>query len=104
MHDFGIRREQCFLESMHFAHGPPRRPFPSSSTITTTNDNDNNTHDDIDHLHFLTRTPEAMVSYHDFNSHKYNLRVSNPRANAYVHFHLPSESSNLRGAGPVFPD
>ena len=39
------------------------------------------------------------VSFHNFNSHNFTLRVSNPRAVAYSHFSMPFESSNLPGSG-----
>ena len=46
----------------------------------------------------------ATVSSPDFNSHKFSLRVSSPRAVANFHFAVPFGSSNLPGAGPIFPD
>ena len=42
----------------------------------------------------------CTVSSHNFNLPKIKLRVSNPRTIAYFHF----ESSDLPGAGPIFPD
>ena len=34
----------------------------------------------------------------------FQLRVSNPRATADVHFDMPFASSNLPGPGAIFPD
>ena len=43
------------------------------------------------------------VGSHTFSSQNFKSRVSNPRAIAYFHFNRPFESSNLPGAGPIFP-
>ena len=56
----------------------------------------------------LARRPHLetlpTVSSHNFDSQTFKLRVSNPRTTAYCHFKMPFESSNLPGAGPIFPD
>ena len=44
------------------------------------------------------------VRSHAFDSQHLSLRVSNLRASAYVHLKVPFGSSNLPGAGPIFPD
>ena len=41
---------------------------------------------------------------HNLNSQSFKLRASNPRTIAYVHFNTPFESSDLPGAGTIFPD
>ena len=46
----------------------------------------------------------ATVSSHNCNSQHFNLRISNPKATAYVHFNMPFESSNLPASGPIFTD
>ena len=43
------------------------------------------------------------VSSHTFSTQHFKSRVSNPRAIAYFHFRMLFESSNLPGAGPIFP-
>ena len=52
----------------------------------------------------LWRCTRGAVSSHNFNSLNVKLRVSNPRAIAYAHLKVPFESSDLPGAGPIFPD
>ena len=47
---------------------------------------------------------DCTVDSHKFNLLSFNLRVSNPRTVAYLHFEMPLESSDLPGAGPIFPD
>ena len=39
------------------------------------------------------------VSSHNFNSHNFNLRVSNPGTILYFHINTPSGSSNLPASG-----
>ena len=59
------------------------------------------------HVHMKTTpTPNSLntVSSHNFNSHNFNLRVSDPRTIAYFHFKMLLESSNLPGNGPILPD
>ena len=46
----------------------------------------------------------CTVSSHNFNSRTFKSRVSNPRTTAYVCLKRPFESSELTGAGPIFPD
>ena len=46
----------------------------------------------------------CTVSSHNLDSHNFRLRVSNPRPIACLHLNMPFESSNLQGAGPIFPD
>ena len=67
---------------------------PSSRRSTTQYDNTTN----------IKQTTESTVSSHDVNLHKFKSRISNPRANAYVHFNTPFEHSNLPGARPICPD
>ena len=50
----------------------------------------------------LCHCPKVKVSSHNVNSHNFNLRVSNPRTIAYVHFNMPFDSSNLPWTGPIF--
>ena len=44
------------------------------------------------------------VRARDFDSRSFNLRVSDSRTIFHVNFKMPSVSSNLPGAGPIFPD
>ena len=44
------------------------------------------------------------VTSDNFDLQYFKLRASNPRTIAYVQFNMPSESSNLPGAGLIFPD
>ena len=44
----------------------------------------------------------VTVNFHNFNSHNFNLRVSNPRTVAYSHSNVPFESSNLPGSGRTY--
>ena len=44
------------------------------------------------------------VSFHNFDSRHFELRVSDPRTIAYVLLKMSFESLNLPGAGPIFPD
>ena len=41
---------------------------------------------------------------HNVNSQNLKLGVLNPRTIAYLHFEMPFGSSDLPGAGPIFPD
>ena len=52
----------------------------------------------------LIDNPPFTVSSHEFNLQHFKLRVSNLRTIAYSHFGVPFGSSNLPGAGPIFPD
>ena len=44
------------------------------------------------------------VGSHDFKLQNLELRVSNPRTIAYVHFKQPFYNLNLPGPGHIFPD
>ena len=44
------------------------------------------------------------ASSRTFTSQDYELRVQKPTDIACVRFSMPSESSNLPGAGPISPD
>ena len=46
---------------------------------------------------------DTTVSFHSLNLLISKFRVSNPRTVTDVHFKMPCESSNLPGAGPIFP-
>ena len=48
----------------------------------------------------LSRRGAARAS-RNFDSQKFESRVSNPRTIAYVHLNVPFESSNLPGAVPI---
>ena len=46
----------------------------------------------------------SAFSSHGLDSQTIELRVSNPRTVACLDLTMPYESSNLPGAGPIFPD
>ena len=56
------------------------------------------------YTHMTARIWRCTGGSHDFDSHNFNLRVSNPGAIPYFRFKVPLESSNLPGAGPICPD
>ena len=53
---------------------------------------------------YACRGHNLTVSSHNFNSHNFKSRVSNPRTVAYLHFEMPFGNSNLPGARSIFPD
>ena len=58
----------------------------------------------LSNVAFARRSKASTVSSHNFHLHNFKFGVSNSRTIAYAHFKLPFESSDLPGAGPIFPD